>query len=98
MLSHTEDFLTPYTHHSSQVWGVHGSDTVSLRNIAEYGFNRSYTGKNATAYGCGVYFAKAGNFSYSTQPQVSNVLVLRIHMCVRILRDWHRLNGTVLGR
>jgi hypothetical protein len=30
---------------------VHGSDDQSLDNIAEYGFNRSYAGKNACSYG-----------------------------------------------
>jgi hypothetical protein len=30
---------------------VHGSDDKSLDNIAEYGFNRSYAGKNACSYG-----------------------------------------------
>ena len=43
-------------------------NTHSLLNIAEYNFNRSYSGKNACAYGDGVYFAKSGNFSYRSVP------------------------------
>ena len=53
----------------NEIWAVHGSDASSLTNIAEYGFNRSYTGKNGTVYGQGTYFAKIGNFAYSTAPQ-----------------------------
>ena len=34
-----------------EIWAVHGSDDTSLTNIAEYGFNRSYKGKNACTYG-----------------------------------------------
>lgn len=34
-----------------EIWAVHGSDHVSLTNIAEYGFNRSYKGKHACSYG-----------------------------------------------
>ena len=40
---------TSHTHTCAQA--VHGSDDYGLDNIAEYGFNRSYAGKNACSYG-----------------------------------------------
>ena len=45
-------------------WHGTSSDTVSI--ICNGGFNRSYCGKNATAFGKGVYFIKS--FGYSAQP------------------------------
>ena len=53
----------------NEIWAVHGSVLDSLKNIAANGFNRSYHGKNATAYGKGAYFAKTGNFTYSCSHQ-----------------------------
>lgn len=53
---------------ANEVWATHGSAIESLGNIAEGGFNRSYKGKNAVAYGQGTYFAKSGNFAYSMNP------------------------------
>ncbi len=53
----------------NEVWAVHGSDKDSLDNISANGFNRSYNGKNATAYGKGAYFAKSTNFTYSCCPR-----------------------------
>jgi len=41
----------------------HGTDVSATNEINETGFNRSFNGKNATAYGDGVYFAI--NFDYS---------------------------------
>jgi hypothetical protein len=52
---------------ANETWAAHGSNLESLTNIAANGFNRSYNGKNATAYGKGAYFAKSGNFAYSAQ-------------------------------
>ncbi|ELK18092.1 Poly [ADP-ribose] polymerase 14 [Pteropus alecto] len=41
----------------------HGTDADSLPHVNQHGFNRSYAGKNAVAYGKGTYFAV--NASYS---------------------------------
>ncbi|XP_078582931.1 protein mono-ADP-ribosyltransferase PARP14-like isoform X2 [Branchiostoma floridae x Branchiostoma japonicum] len=41
----------------------HGTSEESVSNINQGGFNRSYCGKNATAYGDGVYFAKSASYS-----------------------------------
>ncbi|XP_069478069.1 protein mono-ADP-ribosyltransferase PARP10 isoform X1 [Ambystoma mexicanum] len=35
----------------------HGTSEASAKEICQYGFNRSFCGKNATRYGQGVYFA-----------------------------------------
>ncbi|KAI0211929.1 hypothetical protein LSAT2_003192 [Lamellibrachia satsuma] len=47
----------------------HGTSVDATGNINNGGFNRSYCGKNATAYGQGVYFAV--NSSYSAQGYAS---------------------------
>ncbi|XP_013370583.1 PREDICTED: poly [ADP-ribose] polymerase 14 isoform X2 [Chinchilla lanigera] len=43
----------------------HGTDTDSLPQVNRNGFNRSYAGKNAVAYGKGTYFAVNANYSAS---------------------------------
>jgi len=43
----------------------HGTVPSAVSVICNRGFNRSYCGKNATAYGRGVYFSS--NFRYSAQ-------------------------------
>lgn len=45
-------------------WLWHGTNEDSVDKIIQQGFNRSFCGKNATAYGKGVYFAR--NASYSS--------------------------------
>lgn len=47
----------------------HGTSADVLGNIYRDGFNRSYCGRNATAYGNGVYFAES--FEYSASPTYS---------------------------
>ena len=41
-----------------RVWLFHGTDEDTVKKIVQRGFNRSFAGKNATAYGKGVYFAR----------------------------------------
>ncbi|KAM5281104.1 protein mono-ADP-ribosyltransferase PARP14-like [Ctenodactylus gundi] len=41
----------------------HGTDAGSLAQVNGTGFNRSYAGKNAVAYGKGTYFAVHANYS-----------------------------------
>lgn len=48
-----------------RVYLFHGTTHEASKNIIASGFNRSYCGRNATAYGKGVYFAR--DFSYSAQ-------------------------------
>uniref|UniRef100_A0AAV3AX00 Poly [ADP-ribose] polymerase n=1 Tax=Pyxicephalus adspersus TaxID=30357 RepID=A0AAV3AX00_PYXAD len=47
----------------------HGTDSNSIQHINHNGFNRSYAGRNAAAYGNGTYFAV--NASYSAQDTYS---------------------------
>lgn len=46
-------------------WLWHGSNAEVMNKILQQGFNRSFCGKNATAYGKGVYFARDGKFRRS---------------------------------
>ncbi|XP_036075687.1 protein mono-ADP-ribosyltransferase PARP14 isoform X2 [Rousettus aegyptiacus] len=41
----------------------HGTDADSLPHVNQHGFNRSYAGKNAVAFGKGTYFAVNANYS-----------------------------------
>ncbi|XP_046345461.2 protein mono-ADP-ribosyltransferase PARP15-like isoform X1 [Haliotis rufescens] len=41
----------------------HGTDIEAVPNINKYGFNRSYSGKHASQYGQGVYFATSAIYS-----------------------------------
>lgn len=47
----------------------HGTTAATLPKIVDQGFNRSFCGKNATAYGKGVYFARHSH--YSSNPKYS---------------------------
>ncbi|XP_071169430.1 protein mono-ADP-ribosyltransferase PARP14-like [Mytilus edulis] len=53
------------TNNELKLW--HGTAMEAVDSINTYGFNRSYCGKNAVAYGNGVYFAV--NPTYSAQAQ-----------------------------
>lgn len=44
-------------------WLWHGSNYDVVDKILQQGFNRSFAGKNATAYGKGVYFARDALYS-----------------------------------
>jgi hypothetical protein len=50
-------------------WLFHGTHTDAVPTINAYGFNRSHHGRNATAYGRGVYFAR--DAAYSADPRYS---------------------------
>ncbi|XP_073490626.1 protein mono-ADP-ribosyltransferase PARP14-like isoform X2 [Aquarana catesbeiana] len=41
----------------------HGTDFDSIQHVNHNGFNRSYAGKNGTAFGNGTYFAISANYS-----------------------------------
>merc|ERR1712226_546153 len=45
-----------------RVWLFHGTDELTVPKIIEMGFNRSFCGKNATAFGKGVYFARDASY------------------------------------
>lgn len=45
-------------------WLFHGTDQAAANGILQKGLDRNYNGKNATAYGKGVYFARDASFSH----------------------------------
>lgn len=47
----------------NEKWLFHGADENAIKSIIRTGFNRSYAGKNATAYGKGCYFARDSSYS-----------------------------------
>ena len=47
----------------------HGTNEAIVPKICEKGFDRSYCGKNAVAFGCGAYFAQ--DMSYSADDKFS---------------------------
>ncbi|XP_053389477.1 protein mono-ADP-ribosyltransferase PARP14-like, partial [Mercenaria mercenaria] len=51
----------PNTQNENFLW--HGTAEEAVDSINAHGFNRSYCGKNATAYGNGVYFAVQAAYS-----------------------------------
>ncbi|CAG2232384.1 PARP10_14_15 [Mytilus edulis] len=56
------DATNPKTvNNEKQLW--HGFSVDALDSINRYGFNRSYCGKNAVAFGAGVYFAVEVRYS-----------------------------------
>ncbi|XP_023613124.1 poly [ADP-ribose] polymerase 14-like isoform X1 [Myotis lucifugus] len=74
----------------------HGTDADSLPHVNQHGFNRSYAGKNAVAYGRGTYFAVNANYSahdtYS-RPDANG----KKHMYyVRVLTGLYTLGNTSL--
>ncbi|KAL8558417.1 hypothetical protein ACOMHN_064764 [Nucella lapillus] len=64
----------------------HGTEGTSITNINRYGFNRSYCGKNATAFGQGVYFAVNASYSdnstYSPSDHAGNRCMYRCKVLV----------------
>ena len=44
-------------------WLFHGTDQTAANGILQTGLDRNYNGKNATAYGKGVYFARDASYS-----------------------------------
>jgi len=60
-----EHYETKYANKKVEEELFHGTFEDSVANIWKTGFNRSYAGRNATAYGKGVYFAKASSYSHA---------------------------------
>lgn len=59
--------------HANEYRLFHGTDPVNIESICQFGFNRSYCGKNGVNYGSGVYFARNASYShqYSSKQAVS---------------------------
>ena len=78
--------------YQNQMWLWHGTDSASIRQICENGFNRSFSGKNATAYGKGCYFAKDARYSneYASRDRSSEKR--------RMILAWVLVGRSCLGR
>jgi len=66
-------------------WLFHGTDEGTVQKVIEMGFNRSFAGKNATAYGKGVYFASSASYSSSTQYSKPNASGVQNMFLVRVV-------------
>ena len=60
-----------------RVWLFHGTDEDTVEKIIHQGFNRSFAGKNATAYGKGVYFARDASCKAANRTCLSNAVHLQ---------------------
>ncbi|CAG2243958.1 unnamed protein product [Mytilus edulis] len=72
----------------------HGTAMEAVDSINTYGFNRSYCGKNAVAYGNGVYFAV--NPTYSAQAQYARPDPngnKRMYMCKVLVGEYTKRTG-----
>ncbi len=58
-----EDFATRFPGKDVERTLFHGTNAETVDKICSTGFNRSYSGKNATAYGQGAYFAMESKYS-----------------------------------
>lgn len=67
-------------------WLWHGTNPDAVEKILNQGFNRSFCGKNATAYGKGVYFARDASYSahqtYSAPDRYGNQYMIACSVCV----------------
>ncbi|XP_036098481.1 protein mono-ADP-ribosyltransferase PARP14 [Molossus molossus] len=63
----------------------HGTDANSLPHVNLHGFNRSYAGKNAVAYGKGTYFAVNANYSANNTYSKPDINGIKHMYYVRVL-------------
>lgn len=62
--THKHEFQKKYKNNPNEMRLFHGTTQSSVEKIWVNGFNRSYAGINGTAYGRGVYFARASSYSH----------------------------------
>merc|ERR1711959_9175 len=55
-----------------RAWLFHGTTEDIVPKIVQQGFNRSFCGRNATAFGKGVYFARDASYSSGRQYSAPN--------------------------
>ncbi|XP_071133739.1 protein mono-ADP-ribosyltransferase PARP14-like [Mytilus edulis] len=86
------DSTNPTGHQNeNSLW--HGFAKDAMDSINRFGFNRGYCGKNATAYGDGVYFARDASYSvrdtYSVPDSNGNK---RMYLC-KVLTGEYTIGG-----
>ena len=70
-------------------WLFHGSTSQVIPKIEKQGFNRAFAGRNAVAYGKGVYFARDASYSSHTaysEPDKNSIQ--RMFLCRVSVGDW----------
>merc|ERR1711988_1547761 len=68
-------------------WLFHGTSSDTIPLIINQGFNRAFAGKNAVAYGRGVYFAR--DSAYSDNYAAADAHRLKqMFMCRVVVGDW----------
>ena len=65
-------------------WLFHGTDESTVSKIASKGFDRSFTGKDAVAFGKGVYFARDASLSASPMYARPNAAGVQHMLLVRV--------------
>lgn len=66
-------------------WVWHGTNVEVMDKILQQGFNRSFCGKNATAYGKGVYFARDAEYSAYKRYAVPDSNGIQYMMACRVV-------------
>ncbi|XP_055965381.1 protein mono-ADP-ribosyltransferase PARP14-like [Sorex fumeus] len=74
----------------------HGTDENSVSQVNANGFNRSYAGKNAVAFGKGTYFAVNANYSADDKYSVPDVNGKKYMYYVRVLTGLSTLGNSSL--
>ena len=72
-----------------RIWLFHGTSADTVPKIIQQGFNRAFCGKNACAYGKGVYFARDASYSASTtysRPDANGVQ--RMFLCRVVVGEY----------
>ncbi|XP_016389906.1 poly(ADP-ribose) polymerase family member 14-related sequence 1 isoform X2 [Sinocyclocheilus rhinocerous] len=74
----------------------HGTSEQTISHIEKSGFNRSYAGKNATAYGKGTYFALNARYSSNNTYSVPNAQGHKhMYLCRVLTGDYTTGNSTM---
>ncbi|XP_043104773.1 poly(ADP-ribose) polymerase family member 14-related sequence 1 [Puntigrus tetrazona] len=83
-------------HQNNEKRLFHGTSEPTISQINKGGFNRSYAGKNATAYGKGTYFALNASYSSSNTYSVPNAQGHKhMYLCRVLTGDYITGNSTM---
>ncbi|XP_053352525.1 poly(ADP-ribose) polymerase family member 14-related sequence 1 isoform X2 [Clarias gariepinus] len=84
-------------HQNNEKMLFHGTREDSINHINHSGFNRSYAGLNAAAYGKGTYFALNASYSSSNTYSVPNAQGhKRMYYCRVLTGDYAPGNGSMI--
>ncbi|KAI5107509.1 poly [ADP-ribose] polymerase 14 [Silurus meridionalis] len=83
-------------HQNNEKMLFHGTRQDSINHINQNGFNRSYAGKNAAAYGKGTYFALNASYSSSDTYSVPNPQGQKHMYFCRVLTGDYTLGNSLM--